>query len=78
MSHYVHGRLGAVYGRRRRSISWRAFANSAAETVRTWMRRRRQRQELIDFMAIDYRAASDMGVTDNDARDWAERPFWRP
>ena len=29
-------------------------------------------------MAIDYRAASDMGVTDNDARDWAERPFWRP
>ena len=34
-------------------------------------------QELIDFMAIDHRAAADMGVTDNEARDRAERPFWR-
>jgi len=28
-------------------------------------------------MAIDHRAAADIGVTAGDARDWAERPFWR-
>jgi len=78
MSHYVHGRSRAVYGRQRWSIPWRAFASGAVDAARIWMRRRRQRQELIVFLAIDHRAASDMGVTHNDARDWAERPFWRP
>jgi hypothetical protein len=28
-------------------------------------------------MTIDHRAAADMGVTVNDARDWAQRPLWR-
>jgi hypothetical protein len=36
-----------------------------------------QRRELLDFMTIDHRAAADMGVAVNDAREWAYRPFWR-
>jgi uncharacterized protein YjiS (DUF1127 family) len=36
-----------------------------------------KRRELLDFMTIDHRAAADMGVAVNDAREWAYRPFWR-
>jgi uncharacterized protein YjiS (DUF1127 family) len=61
----------------RRPISWRVFFDGASETVRSWIERRRQRQELLDYIAIDHRAAADLGVTGNEARDWAQRPFWR-
>jgi len=77
MSHYFHRESAAALSERR-PISWRIVFNSATDTMRTWVRRRQQRRELIDYMAIDHRAAADMGITDNDARDWAERPFWRP
>jgi uncharacterized protein YjiS (DUF1127 family) len=60
------------------SLPWRAFFNGGVGIVRTCLERGRQRQELFDYMAVDYRAAADIGIADNDARDWARRPLWRP
>ena len=76
MSQYLHSHPAAILGARR-SIPWRAFFNGAADIVRNWVRRRRQRQELLAFMAIDHRAAADIGMTSNDACEWAQRPLWR-
>jgi len=76
MSHYLHSHSLAGLSARR-SIPWRAFFNRAVDMVRMWARRQRRRHELLDFMAIDHRAAADIGVTGNDAREWAQRPFWR-
>jgi hypothetical protein len=41
-----------------------------------WMRQL-QRQELFDYIASDYRAAADIGITSGEARSWSQRPFWR-
>jgi uncharacterized protein YjiS (DUF1127 family) len=62
----------------RPAFSWRAFFNRAAGAFQIWRERQKQRREIIDYMASDHRVAADIGVTRHDARDWAERPFWRP
>jgi uncharacterized protein YjiS (DUF1127 family) len=77
MSHYLRGNSAAAL-RQRRQISWRMFFQSADDVVRSWIKRRQQRQEFLDYMALDHRAAADIGLAANDARDWAERPFWQP
>jgi uncharacterized protein YjiS (DUF1127 family) len=77
MSHYLHGQSAAAL-RERWPVSWRMFFNNAIETMRIWARRRQHRQELLDYMSIDHRAAADLGITGNEAQDWAKRPFWRP
>jgi uncharacterized protein YjiS (DUF1127 family) len=59
------------------SVSWRAFFKSVVDTARSWLDRRRERQELLDYLAMDHRAARDIGIDRGNARDWAERPFWR-
>ena len=46
--------------------------------IRTWTERGRERQQLLDFLANDHRAAADLGTTYPDAVEWAQRPFWRP
>ena len=46
--------------------------------VRTWLKRHQSRQELLDYIAQDHRAAADMGTTRAEAQDWARRPFWLP
>ena len=61
----------------RRPVPWRAFLSDVVEIVRVWLERRRQRQELMQYMADDHRAVADLRVSLNDARDWASRPFWR-
>jgi uncharacterized protein YjiS (DUF1127 family) len=61
-----------------RPISWRIFFDGAVETVKTWARRRRQRQELLDYIAVDHRAAADIGISGTNTLDWAKRRFWRP
>jgi len=76
MSQYLHSQSAAALGARR-SIQWRSLFANVAGTMWMWVRRRQQRQELLDFMTIDHRAASDIGMTSNDARDWAQRPYWR-
>jgi uncharacterized protein YjiS (DUF1127 family) len=77
MSHYLPGESAAAFAEHW-SFAWRAFLSRLADTAYTWVSRRQQRQELLDYMAMDHRVAADIGVNANDARDWAERPFWRP
>jgi hypothetical protein len=74
MSHYPHAEPAATFARRR-PISWRLFFQAAIDMARTRTRHRQQRQELLDYLASDHRAAADLGVNANDARAWAERPF---
>jgi uncharacterized protein YjiS (DUF1127 family) len=54
-----------------------ALLQRAAELARKWRERRRQRAELVEYIALDHRAAADIGITGEQAHNWAERPFWR-
>ena len=54
-----------------------ARAMRAVSLVRTWSNRRRQRRELLDYIASDHRVAADIGITGCEARNWSQRPFWR-
>jgi uncharacterized protein YjiS (DUF1127 family) len=76
MSHYLDGDSVAAFAESP-SFSWRAVCNSAIDTVRIWRTRQRERQQLLDYLAMDHRAASDIGIDRSNARDWAQRPFWR-
>ncbi len=77
MSYYLRHASAAALTEHR-PISWRIFFDSAVETVKIWARRQKHRQELLDYLAIDHRAAADMGMSGTDTLDWAKRPFWRP
>jgi uncharacterized protein YjiS (DUF1127 family) len=61
----------------RPTFSFAALFRVIIETVRIWRRRSRARQELLDYLAMDYRAAADIGIDRSNAREWARRPFWR-
>lgn len=84
MSHYLDGEsVTAFVEVESPSLSWRAFSSwralfkSVVDTARIWHPRRRERQELLDYLAMDHRAARDIGIDRNNAREWAARPFWR-
>jgi len=77
VSYCVHGGLVPTFAKRY-SLSWRAFFNGITELARACRRRQEQRQELLDYMANDHRAAADIGITSYEARHWSQRPFWRP
>jgi uncharacterized protein YjiS (DUF1127 family) len=57
--------------------AWSKLLNAAVIWMRTCRRRQRERQELLDYVASDHRAAADIGITVYDARNWANQPFWR-
>lgn len=76
MSHYADGESFAAFAESQ-SFSWRAFCSRLIDTARIWSKRRRDRQELLDYLALDHRAAADIGIDRSDAREWAHRPFWR-
>ena len=42
-----------------------------------WRLHRRQRRELLDYLASDHRAAADIGITPYEARQYFDRPFRR-
>jgi uncharacterized protein YjiS (DUF1127 family) len=42
-----------------------------------WRAHRRQRQEFIDFLNSDHRAAADIGITRYEAQRYINEPFWR-
>jgi uncharacterized protein YjiS (DUF1127 family) len=42
-----------------------------------WRLHRRQRRELLDFLASDHRAAADIGITPYEVRQYFDRPFGR-
>jgi uncharacterized protein YjiS (DUF1127 family) len=60
-----------------RTFSWRRLCRGALGWLRSCRRRQRERQQLLDYMAIDHRAAADIGLKRHDALEWANRPFWR-
>ena len=66
MSRYLYGKSVAAFTESR-AYSWRAFLDGALDTLRIWLKRHRERTELLHYMAIDHRAASDIG-TARDAR----------
>jgi len=64
----------------RPALSWRALIKRFADLVglvRTCYTRHRQRQDLLNYLESDYRAAADIGVTKSEMLDLSRRPFWR-
>ena len=57
--------------------SWRVVANRIATLIWIFWMRRQQRQELLGYIASDYRATADIGITSGEARGWSQQPFWR-
>jgi uncharacterized protein YjiS (DUF1127 family) len=76
MSRYLDGESVAAFAGSR-SFSWRAFFKRLADTARIRLKRQRDRRELLDYLAMDHRAAKDIGIDRSNAREWAQRPFWR-
>jgi len=76
MSHYLDGGSVAAFAESP-AYSWRKFFRSAIDTVRIWRKRQHDRRQLLNYLAMDHRAANDIGTDRSNARDWAERPFWR-
>ena len=62
MSCYSHSERGAAFIARR-TFSLRAVFSQVADHLRRARDRRRQRQELIDYLVSDHRAARDLGIT---------------
>jgi hypothetical protein len=53
----------------RQTFSLRSVFNRAVDGLRAAGQRRRQCQELIDYLASDHRAAADLGISPHEARD---------
>ena len=56
----------------------RSLIKRLRSVIRTWAKRHRDRQELLNLLEQDHRIARDMGSTDQDLRARAQKPFWRP
>jgi uncharacterized protein YjiS (DUF1127 family) len=63
MSCYSHTETGAAF-----AASLRTAFRRAVERLRMAREHRRQRQELIDYLSSDHRAAQDLGITICEAR----------
>jgi len=68
MSCYAQTETGAAVTARR-TFSLRGVFNRVVDRLRAARQRRRQCQELIDYLASDHRAAADLGITPHDARN---------
>jgi hypothetical protein len=62
MSCYSHSERDAAFAAPR-TFSLRAVLSRIADHLRRARDRRRQRQELIDYLRSDHRAARDLGIT---------------
>jgi hypothetical protein len=58
--------------------SGRRVAGRCRSVIVMWARRHRDRQDLLNYLAQDHRAAADMGATPGDLKTWAQKPFWLP
>ena len=54
----------------------RSLINRLRSIIRIWVKRHRDRQELLNLLEQDHRIARDMGSTNQDLRAWAQKPFW--
>jgi hypothetical protein len=68
MSRYSQTETDAAFAARR-TFSLRSAFSRVVERLRMARERRRQRQELIDYLASDHRAAKDLGITIHEARN---------
>jgi uncharacterized protein YjiS (DUF1127 family) len=68
MSCYAQTETGAAAAARR-TFSLRSLFKRIVGRLRAARQRRRQYRELIDYLASDHRAASDLGISPNDARN---------
>jgi len=76
MSSVQHCQASAVLAGRD-TFAWFNIATRWVQRVRAHWRARRERRELLDFLAVDYRAAADIGITHCEAQALSQRPFWR-
>jgi uncharacterized protein YjiS (DUF1127 family) len=76
MSCYTERDAAAIVAPLRTLSRW-ALCREAVAWLRSCRQRQCERQQLLDYMAIDHRAAADIGVTCYEALEWANRPFWR-
>ena len=65
MSCYSHSEKDAAFGAPR-TFSLGAVLRKAADHLRRAREHRRQRQELIDYLKSDHRAARDLGISINE------------
>ena len=77
MSCYSHSEKGAAFAARRTS-SLRIVLSWVTDHFRRARDRRRQHQELIDYLASDHRAARDLGITVYEVDVAKERLFCGP
>jgi uncharacterized protein YjiS (DUF1127 family) len=75
MTHEHSVRRGGAF--ERASIHERTFPADIPDRFWDWIERWRARRELLEYMATEHRAASDLGTTENEAKTWATKPFWR-
>jgi hypothetical protein len=52
-------------------FSMHGIVSRIVERIRRARDRRRQRQELVDYLASDHRAARDLGITSHEARNFS-------
>jgi uncharacterized protein YjiS (DUF1127 family) len=76
MTSYIDGESVDTFAANR-TFSWRTFRKSMTAMPRIWLKRHRDRRELLNYLAADHRAAKDLGIVQSDAEDWAQRPFWQ-
>ncbi len=55
-------------------IEWRTVFSQAAATLKLWYQRARQRRRLAQ---LDEHLLRDIGITPEQARREARKPFWR-
>lgn len=68
MSYYAQTKTNVAIAARR-TFSLRSVFNRVVDRLRASVQRRRQCQELIDYLASDHRAAADLGITPHEARN---------
>jgi hypothetical protein len=68
MACYSRTETGAVFAARR-TFSLRTLFNRVADRLRVGRDRRRQRRELIEYLASDHRVANDLGITTHEAHN---------
>jgi hypothetical protein len=78
MSCYLQNPGAGTLAQRRSGRAWlHDIADRMANRMRAALDRRRQRQELLDYLASDHRAAADLGISGYEARSMSQRPFRR-
>ena len=62
---------------RQQPTSQPALLRRLVGRIRAYLKHRRDRQELFEYLASAPRAAADLGISQDILRGWSRRPFWR-